>query len=143
MFNANDVLILQASDDSPLLRLKPPSQDYYKKLAEEASRLGEARPSTFSGPKPVKTLVNLVTGRQSFTDLAGLSKKSSQNDLSMSSELSRNRSTDKLPDVESNTDGFYIPSESNVTEAEDAEIAAQPSGIEMVRSNLCLVLCFA
>jgi TrkA-C domain len=37
VFQPQDILILQVSDDSPLLRVKPPTEDFYKKLAEEAN----------------------------------------------------------------------------------------------------------
>ena len=56
VFESGDTLILQASEDSPLLRLKPPTPDFYQRLEVEAAPLSPkmARPPSY------KTLVNLV-----------------------------------------------------------------------------------
>ena len=56
VFESGDALILQASEDSPLLHLTPPTADFYQKLEEEA-----ALPSPrLNRPPSYKALVNLV-----------------------------------------------------------------------------------
>jgi len=117
-FSVGDVLILQASDDSPLL--KRPPQGFYKKQAEQKTKLEGSRiPS-------VSSFVNLMKRRPSFSSQASLSsvdtnptfsppKKTGitvpadstlntvEKDIEMQGE--QNIST------ESDDDDFYIPDE--------------------------------
>lgn len=56
VFEAGDSLIVQASDDSPLLGLKPPTKDFYKKIADEAT----LTTSKMHRSNSSKSFVNLV-----------------------------------------------------------------------------------
>lgn len=71
VFEAGDALILQASEDSPLLQLTPPTADFYQHLEEEAA--APAAPK-LSRPPSYKTLANLVK-------LPNLSRRPSANEL--------------------------------------------------------------
>jgi hypothetical protein len=107
VFEAGDSLILQASDDSPLLKLKPPSKDFYRKLAEELSAPG----AKLSRPTSVASLVNMV-----------LSRKPSHNEESQSSlELDGSGSRAKRP---AGTFPGLLPHD-KMTQAEDGLADAQ------------------
>ncbi|CAB9507029.1 Sodium/sulfate cotransporter [Seminavis robusta] len=122
VFQAQDILILQASDDSPLLRIKPPADDFYQKLAEEAA----AATSTASGPKiprpsSYKSLVNLVK-----LPLPNLSRRPSQDDLQTLPKTTQKQEThsDSSPNddkVVVEGEGFYIPAEAIETGIQNGE----------------------
>ena len=112
VFEAGDTLVLQASDDSPLLKLKPPTEDFYRKLAEEAAA---------STPK--------LPRKNSYTSLAKLvripnplAKRPSQEHL----ESGGNVTTHTLPQEKAVQDdnGFFIAEDSQ----KDAE---QGDGVEV------------
>jgi uncharacterized protein with PhoU and TrkA domain len=93
-FEAGDSLILQASDDSPLLKLKPPTKDFYRKLAEEATKPS----SRMSRPGSVSSFVNLVK-------LPGLSRKASRDKTAAINLEQVNDSSDNLHPPEQSAPG--------------------------------------
>eukprot|EP00978_Attheya_sp_CCMP212_P041383 scaffold236706_cov48-Attheya_sp.AAC.1 len=108
VFDVGDVLILQASDDSPLLIRPPP--DFYKKHSSDSKQKSPSRNSS-----AIK-LFGLI-GRHRSPSLGDLQKQeeNSANVLSQSSNL-----PSPSHDMESNDEGdFYIPAEIEGAESAD------------------------
>jgi len=104
-FEAGDILILQASEDSPLLRLTPPTADFYRKLEEESA-------ATLNPTK--------ATSMRSLTSLLpNLSKRPSSNELKKSN----------LTSLDQNDKGKILKKASKPFSEEDAKDNA-PSGAE-------------
>lgn len=115
VFESGDTLILQASEDSPLLRLKPPTTDFYQKIEEEAAPFSPkiARPPSY------KTLVNLVKlpnplARRPSTN--ELRRSDSQNSDTGESELKKKSSkalneaeNEPSKKVSEEEDDFFLP----------------------------------
>lgn len=132
VFEAGDVLILQASDDSPLLQLKPPTDDFYRRLAEEAT----AAAPKLSRPSSYKSLVNLVK-------FPSLSRRPSQTESDQNSETSnslakkqssKNEST-PVGEAGNEEEGFFVPPEAADRELQDDGSGGPPSIREMVSNN--------
>ena len=117
VFESGDTLILQASEDSPLLKLKPPSIDFYEKLEAEAAPYSPK----ITRPPSYKTLVNLVKlpnplARRPTTN--ELRRSDSQNSDTGESELKKkgsksfneenNEPSKKATEEE---DDFFVPSD--------------------------------
>lgn len=105
-FEAGDVLVLQASDDSPLLS-RPP-EDFYKKLAESRGRGSEIK-----GNSSVQSLVKFFRGGTgSNSDLAGMGVSKDENEKAHDTLSSTERSASRNSDIEGGgqvEEGFYIP----------------------------------
>jgi di/tricarboxylate transporter len=65
-FEAGDVLVLQASDDSPLLK-KPP-EDFYKNLKDTVKEEKETSGGAMSRTSSVGSFLRTMTGRKSFSE---------------------------------------------------------------------------
>lgn len=117
-FEAGDGLVLQASDDSPLLRLKPPTDDFYKKLAEEAM----PSPAKIGKPNSYKSLANLVKIPHLIKRSSGenLAAASTDSDLGVKPSASGDISTPgKTVD---DGEGFYIPADDSDGDAESGGV---------------------
>lgn len=107
VFEAGDGLILQASDDSPLLRLKPPTDDFYKRLEEEAA----ASAQKLSRPNSYKSLSNMVK----FPSLSRRSSREDSQPINLDQPSDRPspfpRNTEKLsPEKPTDDSGqFFVP----------------------------------
>jgi len=129
-FDVGDILVLQASDDSPLLHAPPP--DFYKVRSESKKDLsiGSRRNSS------VRSLVNLMTGRSSGANLESLDRSSHGETLNGSRDWEDSKQRNE------NGDGgdFYIPSGEGSHEAmdndeESALQAAEEAVEELQQAN--------
>jgi hypothetical protein len=123
LFDVGDVLVLQASDDSPLLIRPPP--DFYKKHSSDSKQKSPSRNSS---------AIKLF-------GLIGRHRSPSSGDLQKQEENSANilsQSSSNLPspshDMESNDEGdFYIPAEIDGAESADV-MSGNQSDLEVSAS---------
>ena len=128
VLEAGDNLILQASDDSPLLRVKPPTKDFYKKLAEEAA--AAAAVSKMSRGNSVSSFVNLVK-------LPGLTRRMSR-DRSNSADHG-NDANMNFPEQSMEEDDNVASSggDSNERQAHTDEESALPQSVVRLTLQTC------
>lgn len=125
-FEAGDGLVLQASDDSPLLRLRPPTDDFYKKLAEEATPppIKGGKPNSYTSLAKLVKIPHLI--KRSSGDLAG----SADSDPGVKPSASGDISTPEKTAVDEG-EGFYIPGDDSDGDAESGGVAPEiPQGAD-------------
>lgn len=132
VFEAGDTLILQASEDSPLLCVKPPTDDFYKRIEEEVK---SATPKV-SRPNSYVNLVNLVK-------IPNLVRKPSKDNLASNAESTAAPATS--PSAQSNIsrpstpaddgDGFYIPGDESSNRDSEAGIEVSPEMVSVSHSR--------
>jgi len=132
-FQAGDVLVLQASDDSPLLE-RPPEGFYRRLNARAREDGGDSRRSSKSGGVAkvlsVKSLVSLVSRTSSHHDMAGQDQQNGEGTMTTADdsdaracELSPSKSA-KGGDGNDESSGFFIPDGTSDSDDDDEEVTA-------------------
>jgi hypothetical protein len=106
VFGSGDVLVLQVSDDSPLLI--PPPPDFYKRLTEANKDMGTA-----SRSNSVASFVNRLTKTKSNVSIENLNKKTEGDDHDVEAGKSNDvdeRKPDEKKPIDPDDEGFFIGS---------------------------------
>lgn len=119
-FGAGDVLVMQASDDSPLLKIPP--ADFYKRLSESAKDL-----KSMSRASSVASFVNKLTRNTSAVSL-----EKNQSNV----ESTRDDQQEAVQGDSSSDDEFFIGS----GDSNDGDLEQAGEVIDMVRTTAAVVV---